>query len=180
MILWRKRPERKDEVHEFPVWNVHEAHGRSAAVGRNAPSRTQTIILQVVYWMGWHACYECVCCERLWTAVFTKCFLSMHLLHLTLSPLRPTPPPPPPHFSLALFIVLSAHALLPPSYFQNLYSPDSFLSQIEDTEVVASLWGLFPTGRSKQKMNFDKMSRSMRFHYSNEVLQKVDGPKLYK
>ena len=49
MILWRKRPERKDEVHEFPVWNVHEAHGRSTAVGRNAPSRTQTIILQVVY-----------------------------------------------------------------------------------------------------------------------------------
>ena len=48
-ILWRKRPERKDEVHEFPVWNVHEAHGRSTAVGRNAPSRTQTIILQVVY-----------------------------------------------------------------------------------------------------------------------------------
>ena len=44
MILWRKRPERKDEVHEFPVWNVHEAHGRSTAVGRNAPSRTQTII----------------------------------------------------------------------------------------------------------------------------------------
>ena len=50
MILWRKRPERKDEVHEFPVWNVHEAHGLSTAVGRNAPSRTQTIILQVVYW----------------------------------------------------------------------------------------------------------------------------------
>ena len=49
MILWRKRPERKDEVHEFPVWNVHEAHGRSTAVGRNAPSRTQTIILQVIY-----------------------------------------------------------------------------------------------------------------------------------
>ena len=47
MILWRKRPERKDEMHEFPVWNVHEAHGRSTAVGRNAPSRTQTIILQV-------------------------------------------------------------------------------------------------------------------------------------
>ena len=49
MVLWRKRPERKDEVHEFPVWNVHEAHGRSTAVGRNAPSHTQTIILQVVY-----------------------------------------------------------------------------------------------------------------------------------
>ena len=49
MIFWRKRPERKDEVHEFPVWNVHEAHGRSTAVGRNAPSRTQTIILQVIY-----------------------------------------------------------------------------------------------------------------------------------
>ena len=49
MILWRKRPERKDEVREFPVWNVHEAHGRSTAVGRNAPSRTQTIILQVIY-----------------------------------------------------------------------------------------------------------------------------------
>ena len=31
-------------MHEFPVWNVHEAHGRSTAVGRNAPSRTQTII----------------------------------------------------------------------------------------------------------------------------------------
>ena len=28
----------------------HEAHGRSTAVGRNAPSRTQTIILQVVYY----------------------------------------------------------------------------------------------------------------------------------
>ena len=50
MIFWRKRPERKNEVHEFPVWNVHEAHGRSTAVGRNAPSRTQTIILQVIYW----------------------------------------------------------------------------------------------------------------------------------
>ena len=37
------------EKHEFPVWNVHEAHGRSTAVGRNAPSRTQTIILQVIY-----------------------------------------------------------------------------------------------------------------------------------
>ena len=49
MIFWRKRPKRKDEVHEFPVWNVHEAHGRSTAVGRNAPSRTQTIILQVIY-----------------------------------------------------------------------------------------------------------------------------------
>ena len=49
MIFWRKRPERKNEVHEFPVWNVHEAHGRSTAVGRNAPSRTQTIILQVIY-----------------------------------------------------------------------------------------------------------------------------------
>ena len=49
MILWRKRPERNDIVHEFPVWNVHEAHGRSTAVGRNAPSRTQTIILQVIY-----------------------------------------------------------------------------------------------------------------------------------
>ena len=49
MIFWRKRPERKDEVHEFPVWNVHEARGRSTAVGRNAPSRTQTIILQVIY-----------------------------------------------------------------------------------------------------------------------------------
>ena len=49
MIFWRKRPERKNEVHEFPVWNVHGAHGRSTAVGRNAPSRTQTIILQVIY-----------------------------------------------------------------------------------------------------------------------------------
>ena len=49
MILWRKRPERKDKVHEFPVWNVHEAHSRSTSVGRNAPSRTQTIILQVIY-----------------------------------------------------------------------------------------------------------------------------------
>ena len=49
MILWKKRPERQDEVHEFPVWNVHEANGRSTAVGRNAPSRTQTIILQVIY-----------------------------------------------------------------------------------------------------------------------------------
>ena len=48
MILRRKRPERKGDVHEFPVWNVHEAHDRSTAVGRNAPSRTQTIILQVV------------------------------------------------------------------------------------------------------------------------------------
>ena len=53
MIFWRKRPERKDEVHEFPVWNVHEAHGRSTAVGRNAPSRTQTIILQVIYWASY-------------------------------------------------------------------------------------------------------------------------------
>ena len=49
MIFWRKWPERKDEVHEFPVWKVHEAHSRSTAVGRNAPSRTQTIILQVIY-----------------------------------------------------------------------------------------------------------------------------------
>ena len=48
MILRRKRPERKDEVHEFPIWNVHKAHGRSTAVARNAPSRTQTIILQVI------------------------------------------------------------------------------------------------------------------------------------
>ena len=53
MIFWRKRPERKDEVHEFPVWNVHEAHGRSTAVGRNAPSRTQTIILQVIYFKNY-------------------------------------------------------------------------------------------------------------------------------
>ena len=52
MILRRKRPERKDEVQEFPVWNVHEAHGRSTAVDRNAPSRTQTIILQVIYFNG--------------------------------------------------------------------------------------------------------------------------------
>ena len=56
MIFWRKRPKRKDEVHEFPVWNVHEAHGRSTAVGRNAPSRTQTIILQVVYCMTKFSC----------------------------------------------------------------------------------------------------------------------------
>ena len=48
MILWRKRSERKYIVHEFPVWNVHEAHGWSTAVGSIAPSRTQTIILQVV------------------------------------------------------------------------------------------------------------------------------------
>ena len=29
----------KMKVHEFPVWNVHEAHGRSTAVGRNARPR---------------------------------------------------------------------------------------------------------------------------------------------
>ena len=58
MILWRKRPERKDEVHEFSVWNVHEAHGRSTAVGRNAPSHTQTIILQVIYRKRFRASYN--------------------------------------------------------------------------------------------------------------------------
>ena len=56
MILWRKRPERKDEVHEFPVWNVHKAHGRSTAVGRNAPSRTQTMDLM----HHWQPCFRTV------------------------------------------------------------------------------------------------------------------------
>ena len=29
----------------FPVWNVHEAHGRSTEVGCNAPPHTQTIMM---------------------------------------------------------------------------------------------------------------------------------------
>ena len=45
----KKTAREKDKVQEFPIWNVHEAHGRSTAVGRNAPPRTQTIILQVIY-----------------------------------------------------------------------------------------------------------------------------------
>ena len=68
----KKRPERKYEVHEFPVWNVHEAHGRSTAVGRNDPSRTQTIILQVIY-SGRHI-LESRCAERCATDAFLTSF----------------------------------------------------------------------------------------------------------
>ena len=41
---------------------------------------------------------------------------------------------------------------------------------VKDTEVVAALWGL---QRNKGGMNYDKMSRALRFYYTKGVISKV-------
>lgn len=63
--------------------------------------------------------------------------------------------------------------LLADPTYQNLISWDNRKTGtfvIKDSEVTAALWGLH---RRKDGMNYDKMSRALRYYYKKKLLRKV-------
>ena len=46
--------------------------------------------------------------------------------------------------------------------------------KLKDAEEVARLWGL---RKNKTKMNYDKLSRALRYYYDKNIMQKVNGQK---
>ena len=49
--------------------------------------------------------------------------------------------------------------------------------RIKDTEGLAKKWGVY---KHKSAMNYDKMSRAMRYYYRREIFDKISGRLVYK
>ena len=107
----------------------------------------------------------------------SSCFLSLSLSHppnapafLCLPPLVPAGRGPIPLWQFLLDLMIS-----PDKSHMIQWTGNGYEFRITKPEDVAMLWG---ARKNKPKMNYDKLSRGLRYYYSKGIMDKVPGKKL--
>ena len=107
----------------------------------------------------------------------------IQLLHCLLS-LPPTPhsPLPTPHSSvptgrgpIQLWQFLLDLLISPDKNHMIHWTGNGYEFRIVQPEEIAKLWG---ARKNKPRMNYDKLSRGLRYYYSKGIMDKVPGKKL--